>query len=242
VIVAPEFVVDVAELGAGEATPLIRHPQARLDYVLAGAADVRVGPRHARLGAGDCVYYPPGVPHALAVTGDAPLRYLTTYACEKHGTEIQAERASDADAERATVTRDTWVHARDAEAWVPLEPAKGLRGRFRRAMSREHLVELIAGVAEIDPGTHYSRHVHDQPEIYHVIAGAGRVFVGDAIVDVGPGASIYIPSRMAHGADSLGREPLTIVYVYACERAGPAINWTAVEPIYTDVAPKGLPR
>lgn len=241
-MVSKEFVFDVAELRPGAALPLHRHDQAKIDYVLSGIADVRVGPRCVQLEAGSCVYYPPGVPHAVAVQGSGVLRYVSTYACERLGSAIDAQPADGAEADRAPLPDDTWVHWKDAEPWAPIEPVKGLRVRFRRVMSRERPVELIAGVAQIDPSTHYTRHFHDQAELYHIVAGNGLVFVGDAIVEVHPGSSLYIPARMVHGADSLGREPLTIFYVYGCERAGHAINWTAVEEIYTDLPQKGLPR
>jgi mannose-6-phosphate isomerase-like protein (cupin superfamily) len=93
---------------------------------------------------------------------------------------------------------------------------------------------MIAGIGDIDPGTHYTRHFHDQPEIYYILGGEGIVWVGDEEVAVRRGSTLYIDSRVVHGADSLGREPLSIFYVYGCEAAGHAVNWTAVEEIYAE--------
>jgi quercetin dioxygenase-like cupin family protein len=45
-------------------------------YVLEGEIAVAVGEREVRAGPGSWVQVPPGVPHALAFTGDAPVRYL----------------------------------------------------------------------------------------------------------------------------------------------------------------------
>ena len=45
-----------------------------------------------------------------------------------------------------------------------------------------------------------------------------------------------------HGVAVQGSVVLRYVSTYACERAGHAINWTAVEATYTDLPQKGLPR
>jgi mannose-6-phosphate isomerase-like protein (cupin superfamily) len=101
-------------------------------------------------------------------------------------------------------------------------------------MDPERRVEMIAGIGDIDPGTHYTRHFHDQPEIYYILGGEGIVWVGDEEVAVHRGSTLYIDGRVVHGADSLGREPLSIFYVYGCETAGHDVNWTAVEELYSE--------
>lgn len=49
-------------------------------------------------------------------------------------------------------------------------------------------------------------------------------------------------SGVPHAVAVQGSRVLRYVSTYACERVGHAINWTAVEEIYTDLPQKGLPR
>ncbi len=231
-----EFLLGLAELDPGARLARHRHEQARVDYMLSGRARIGIGGGHIDLGPGDCIYYPGAAPREALALGDEPARWLTTYACEMLGHRVQWQPAG---AESAAGAAPACLHVADMEPWAPIEPAKGLRVRYRRVMDRARHVELIAGVAAIDPGTHYTRHWHDQAELYYILAGRGRVFVGDEVFDVRPGSAVYIPSRTVHGADSLGQEPLSLLYVYGCETAGHSINWTPVEEIYADVRVSG---
>jgi mannose-6-phosphate isomerase-like protein (cupin superfamily) len=230
-----EFLFGLAELDAGQRAPLHTHRHAKIDYVLAGRGRYRVGPEAVELGAGACVYLPGGLPHAVEALGPEPFRYAYTYACERLGHGVEWLAADETAASQAPLPHRTWMRWEDTAAWQPLEPVKGLRGRFRRVMDPARQLELIAGIAEVDSGTHYTRHYHDQPELYYILAGRGTVYVGEARVNASPGSALYIGGRVVHGADSLGDEPLRIFYVYACETAGHAINWTAAEEIYTEV-------
>jgi mannose-6-phosphate isomerase-like protein (cupin superfamily) len=230
-----EFVFGIAELPAGRRLPLHAHRQAQLDYFLSGRARVRLGPRTVELGAGGCIYYPPEIPHALESLGRDPLRYAYTYASERVGKLVECAPASEEAAARAVVPWPTWMSWEETEDWLPIEPTKGLRVRYRRVMDREREVELIAGVAEIDPGIHYTLHYHDQPEIYYISAGRGVIYIEGGDVEVEAGSALYLPRRVVHGADSLGDAPLRIYYIYGCETAGHTINWTPVEEAYTEV-------
>lgn len=237
---AREFEVGLTELSPGAALDLHRHRQASIDFVLSGRLSVLVGDRRVEVEPGGCVYNPGDVPHSARAVGPDPARYLTTYACERLGHEIERLPPDAVRAESSSLAYDPWVLWEAAEPWAPIEAQKGSRVRFRRVMDRLRPVELIAGVAEIDPGTHYTRHWHDQAEIYYILRGEGRVWVGETIYAVRPGTCLYIPSRVVHGADSLGREPLALFYAYGCERVGHEINWTPVEEIYADVRPEGV--
>jgi quercetin dioxygenase-like cupin family protein len=233
-----EFLFGLAELGAGQRAPLHTQRHAKIDYVLAGRGRYRVGPEVVELGPGACVYLPGGLPRAVEALGAEPFRYAYTYACERlgHGVEwLAAEEPAAGPAVLPHRTHRTWMRWEDTAAWQPIEPSKGLRGRFRRVMDPARQVELIAGIAEIDPGIHYTRHYHDQPELYYILAGRGTVYLGEDRVAASAGSALYIGGGVVHGADSLGDEPLRIFYVYACETAGHAINWTPVEEIYTEV-------
>lgn len=66
--------------------------------------------------------------------------------------------------------------------------------------------------ATVPPGvrTHQHRH-HLTEEIYHVVAGNGRMMLGDDIFDVSPGDSVLILPGTDHCIEALGNEPLRIL-------------------------------
>jgi mannose-6-phosphate isomerase-like protein (cupin superfamily) len=235
------FTFGLTELEEGAALPLASTAQAEVAFVLSGRVHARIGGSDVLLGEHDSLYVPPGTPRAFTAVGGAA-RIANTFACERLGQDI-TRTSVDPGAPLSPMPSRTWLLWKEMEDWAPVEAAKGLRVRFRRVMDRSRPVELIAGIGLIDPGTHYTRHFHDQPEIYYIMAGEAVVWVGDDEVSVHRGSTLDIGGRVVHGADSLGREPLAIYYVYGCERVGHGVNWTPVEDIYADVRrSEGGPR
>ena len=98
--------------------------------------------------------------------------------------------------------------------------------------------ELMGGTCKLPPGGHYTRHYHDQAEIYYGLSGRGTVYVGEEAVDVRPGVAIYVGQRVVHGADNLGAEPFTMYWLYGTETTGEVLNWTPVEDTYTEARPR----
>jgi len=225
------FVFGLAELPQGASVPLHATGQAEVDHILSGCARVRMAGTVVDLSEGSCVYYPPGAARSIESAGPGPLRYSYTFATERLGQAIDVRPV----AEQGLSGERTWLTWEETENWVPVEDSKGLRIRVKRLMDRTRLVEVIAGIGELDPGVHYTRHFHDQPEIYYIRGGEGIVYVGDSTHRVRRGSVLYIGGGVVHGADSVGTEPLIIFYVYGCEIAGHEVNWTPVEEIYTDV-------
>lgn len=218
---AREFVFGLAEVAPGGRLPPHAHRQAEVVYVVSGRARVTAGDAAVEVGPGACVYHPPGIGHGLEAAPAGPLRYLRTFACERLGQPVRPRRRRPGPAIEAG--------REQTAAWRVVEPGKGLTIRVKRLLDRG--VEVMAGIAEFDPGVHYTRHFHDQPEVYFVLAGTGIVHTGRGEVPVGPGAALYLASREVHGVDSLGHEPLRLFWVYGCETAGHRINWTPVEPV-----------
>jgi len=223
-----EFVLGLVEAQPGARVSLHAHRQAETDYVVSGRARLRVGERALDVEPGTCVYLAPGAPHALEVVGSEPLCYLRTFACERLGTPVQRIAIADDGAPgEPSITAERDV------AWRSVESSKGFRIRVKRLLEGER--EVMAGVGELDPGVHYTRHYHDQPELYFILDGAGVLQGADSEAELGPGTAVYLRSREVHGVDSIGATPLRLFWVYGCETAGHQVNWTPVEPIYAEV-------
>lgn len=236
------FTFEIAELEPGAELPLAATAQAEVDFILEGRARFRIGGNQVELGSRACAYVPPGMPRSVRALGPGPLRFSQAFGCEALGHGIARTPIDPGSPEARRPAEKTWMTWEETADWAPVEAVKGLRIRFKRVMDRNRPVELIAGIGDIDPGTHYTRHFHDQPEIYHILGGEGIVWVGDEEIPVGPGSTLYIEGRVVHGADSLGAEPIRIYYVYGCERAGNSVNWTPVEEIYAEVRRGGAAR
>lgn len=71
------FDISLVTQPPGTATPLHRHTrEAELFYLLDGSMTYRAGDATFHLSAGDFIYLPLGIPHALRVTGIGPTRFL----------------------------------------------------------------------------------------------------------------------------------------------------------------------
>jgi mannose-6-phosphate isomerase-like protein (cupin superfamily) len=71
-------VVDMTEVPPGHMPPLhVHHTHDELFYVIAGELSLFLPGRQVRLGAGESLRAPQGVPHAYRVDGDGPVRMLT---------------------------------------------------------------------------------------------------------------------------------------------------------------------
>lgn len=77
--------------------------------------------------------------------------------------------------------------------------------------------DMTSGVAHLPVGGWLALHRHAAPEIYHVLSGRGLVLLDGAEHEVGPGSSVYIPSRCEHGIRNTGEELLDFFFVYAVD-------------------------
>ena len=219
-----EFVFSLVEARPGAHVPLHAHRQAETDYVVAGSAKLRTRGRVVDVRQGSCLYFAPGAAHELEVLGTDSLLYLRAFACERNAPPVEAIVVADA-------PEPVMMAEHDVD-WRSVEPSKGMCIRVRRLL--DHGVEVMAGIGELDPGVHYTRHYHDQPELYFILAGEGVLQGVEAETEIGPGTAVYLGSREVHGIDSVGPEPLRLFWVYGCETAGHRVNWTPVEPIYAE--------
>lgn len=225
------FAFGLAELPVGASMPRHATRQAEVDYILSGGARVEIGGAWIDLPERSCVYHAPGAARAIEPAGPGPLRYAYAFATERWGQTIEPMPVAGP----GPTAEKTWLRWNEAPDWAPVEPSKGLRIRVKRLLDRTRRLDVIVGVFDLDPPIHYTRHFHDQPEIYHVLGGEGIVYVGEGEHRVRRGSTLYIGGGVVHGADSLGAEPLSIFYVYGCETTGHDVNWTPVEEIYSEV-------
>ena len=61
------------------------------------------------------------------------------------------------------------------------------------------------------PGTRVPQHEHPFPEARWVLSGFLRVFIGDEVVELGPGDRLDLPPGTKHGYEVLGLAPVVFV-------------------------------
>jgi mannose-6-phosphate isomerase-like protein (cupin superfamily) len=88
---------------------------------------------------------------------------------------------------------------------------------LRAALQQEGLT--TAWWSEV-PGAHVPQHEHPFPEARWVLSGFLRVFIGDEIVELGPGDRLDLPPGTTHGFEVMGLAPA----VYVTGSAAPALK------------------
>lgn len=66
---------------------------------------------------------------------------------------------------------------------------------------------------EVAPGHGQALHSHAPEQVYVVVAGRGRMRVGEEVAEVRAGELVFIPSNVTHGIENTGSESL--VYISA---------------------------
>jgi len=80
---------------------------------------------------------------------------------------------------------------------------------------------------EVEPGASQVVHSHEPEQVYVVVAGEGRMRIGDDERRVSADDAVHIPSDTEHGIENTGEE--TLEYVSA---ATPPIPRSEVEEFY----------
>ncbi len=76
------------------------------------------------------------------------------------------------------------------------------------------LKNLDFAFAVVDVGKRSPDHYHKvTEEIYHILEGQGRMYIGDEVADVGSGATIFIPVNTVHSLENTGATPLRFIVV-----------------------------
>jgi mannose-6-phosphate isomerase-like protein (cupin superfamily) len=81
--------------------------------------------------------------------------------------------------------------------------------------------KLAVTWVDVAPGGSQIPHNHPEAQVYVIVAGLGRMLVGEEYKEVSAGELIYVPSGLMHGIENLGENILS--YVSA---ANPAFDYT----------------
>ena len=90
----------------------------------------------------------------------------------------------------------------------------------RRAVSGDPYLEFIrhrdisVGLYVLAAGAFDRQSPHGEDEVYHVVAGRGRITVGDETLDVEPGSVVYVARTVAHRFHDIIEE-LRILVIFA---------------------------
>ena len=61
------------------------------------------------------------------------------------------------------------------------------------------------------PGTRVAQHEHPFPEVRWVVDGFMRIYIGDEVVELGPGDRLDLPPGTMHGFEVVGLSPAIFV-------------------------------
>jgi mannose-6-phosphate isomerase-like protein (cupin superfamily) len=78
---------------------------------------------------------------------------------------------------------------------------------------------LSCGIYTLPSGSRDLQSPHDEDEVYYVVMGRGRVRVGTAVHEVGPGSILYIEASSEHSFFEID-EDITLLVFFAS--GGPA--------------------
>ncbi len=76
---------------------------------------------------------------------------------------------------------------------------------------------LVCGIAYFPPHGSLAPHSHAQAELYYGLDGEATVRLGDRMVALTRGATLFVPGGMVHGVEA-GACGLTVLYVFAADR------------------------
>ena len=99
--------------------------------------------------------------------------------------------------------------------------AKKPIGRSPSNLPLQHLVDasdgstsLYLGQQWLQPGDRVLDHIHPCEEILHFLSGQATVRLGDEVVTVHGGDSVFIPTGILHGFTNSGAEELQLLVVF----------------------------
>jgi mannose-6-phosphate isomerase-like protein (cupin superfamily) len=92
----------------------------------------------------------------------------------------------------------------------------------RRYLEFIRVPDLSVGVYVLPAGGVDPQQPHAEDEVYHVVAGRGRITVGDETADVGPGSVVYVAKSVPHRFHDIAEELRILVFFAPAETGPPA--------------------
>ena len=233
-----EFYLGYAELDPGFDIPVHEANLAVCTHILDGRVWARLGRQRFELERSASNYFPAGLPRAYENRGNETLRFVYCFATDNATGEagLKLTRVSE-EAARAYYQPNSpsnlmspgtegvgcrWACAGDADPWVIVEAAQGMRSQRFQAHFDEikGCKEQWWGLCRTRPNTRYTPHFHEQAEIFYIVSGFGFMYGGSETFDVRPGTLLYAPSGCLHGMVAQGNEELFAIYSCSIERVG----------------------
>ena len=87
---------------------------------------------------------------------------------------------------------------------------------------------LVQGILEYPPGARSLAHWHTPVETYYVLSGTGMGRIGDAILPIGPGDAVFVPSGVVHAFENTGADTLRVLWTLNCDGVDD-IDFTYIE-------------
>ncbi len=114
------------------------------------------------------------------------------------------------------------VHYTDVPADVFGDEAPGVTIRWVIDEPHDGAPHYALRVLEIAAGGHTPRHIHPFEHENYVIEGQGRVLLGDAWHEVGPGSVVFVPPGLEHTYVNAGDAPFKFLCGIPTSRHMPA--------------------
>lgn len=80
--------------------------------------------------------------------------------------------------------------------------------------------QLMAGVYYLKPGLTSKQDIHDQEELYYVVAGTGRIVLGGQPFTMEKGMIVYIPPNCSHQTTNVGEGELVLFWMFGTPPSG----------------------
>ena len=99
------------------------------------------------------------------------------------------------------------------DAWdlAAIDAERAAAGQLYREFVR--VADLSAGLYVLEAGAPDPQSPHDEDELYYVVAGRGRVTVGNESRDVAAGSLVFVAARVSHRFHDVA-ERLEILVVF----------------------------
>jgi quercetin dioxygenase-like cupin family protein len=99
------------------------------------------------------------------------------------------------------------LHYTDVPAEVFGDEAPGVTIRWVIDKQHDGAPNFALRVIEVAAGGHTPRHTHPYEHENFVIEGRGRVLIGDAWHEIGPGSVVFVPASTEHTYVNAGDTP-----------------------------------